>query len=620
MRSKRGLTLLALPLLAVLFLSINVLVGLLLPHVRVDLTENKLFSLSDGTLTVLEAIDEPVTFRLFYSEELGRAAPAYAAYQKRVVNLLEEYAQRSGGGLKLEIFNPAPFSELEDEAVRFGLQGVPLDESGANVYFGLAGSNATDDVEIVPFFQPERERFLEYDLTRMVQALANPERPLVGVLSTLPIQGMFRGAQGSLPPWQVLEQIRANFDTRMLRQDLTEIDDDIDLLMLVQPRELSPAALYAIDQFVMGGGSMLAFVDPYSEVAAVEGRQQGGLPGANAAADLGPLLESWGITLKQDVFVGDLTLGMQVNAGGPRPVQYIAWIQPRASEMAADDVVTGDLEIVSLGTAGILEPIEGGGVTVTPLIRSTPDSMAVEIEEIRFGPRPDQLLEDFEATPETYTLAARLTGRFATAFPDGPPEGVGTATHRVQSDGTGSIIVIADSDLLEDRFWVNRAAFFDRAVNTPFADNGNLVLNALENLSGGEGLIGLRGRGVSQRPFTVFDDLEAEAARQFQAQEEALTDELSKINRKLEELQGGPTGGEAILTPEQEAEILAFERELLAIRASLRDVQRSLRESVEAERTKLLFFNIGLVPALVIVAALVVAFVRTGRRRAGARG
>jgi len=619
----RKLTLLSLPLLAVLFVAVNLLVGQLFPHVRLDLTENRLFTLSDGTLQVLDSVDEPVTLRLFYSEELGAAAPAYGAYKTRVQNLLEEYAQLSGGTVRVEIFNPEPFSELEDQAVRYGLQGVPLDQSGAQVYFGLAGTNSTDDIEIIPFFQPERERFLEYDLTRMVQVLANPERPLVGVLSTLPIQGAFRGAQGSLPPWQVLEQIRGSFDTRFLGTEIDRVADEIDMLMLVQPRALPPATLYAIDQFVLRGGRVLAFVDPYSEVAAAQGGQ-GGMPGGDTAADLGPLLGAWGVGLDTSVFVADRTLGMQVNAGGPRPVQYVAWIQPRGENLASDDVVTGDLDILTLGTAGALTPLAESGLRFDPLIVSSMDSTTVAVDEIRFGPRPQALLDDFTPDAERHVLAARLSGPFATAYPDGPPAGVEAETHAAEphlttSNGPGTVILVADSDLLEDRFWVNRASFFERAVPTPFADNGAFVLNALENLTGGAGLSALRGRGVSQRPFTVFEELEAEAARQFQEQEEALTRRLLEVSQALESLQRGEGDGEAILTPEQEAEIVAFEEELLTIRARLREVQRSLRENVEAERTRLLFLNIGLVPILVVIAALLVAGARAARRRRPAR-
>lgn len=615
MMTTRRLTLMALPLLAVLFVAVNVLVAQLFPQARLDLTENRIYTLSEGTLRVLNSLEEPVTLRLFYSKELGTAAPLYGAYQKQVVNILEEYSDRSGGAVRLELFYPEPFSEMEDQAVRYGLQGAPLDQSGAQVYFGLAGTNTTDDLDVIPFLQPERERFLEYDLTRMVLRLANPDRPVVGVISSLPMNGVFGGGQGAQPPWQIIEQIRGEFDTQFLASDASEIPADVDLLMLVQPRDLSPDLLYAIDQFVVAGGPVLAFADPHSEIGSAITQSRGGMPGLNDGFDFGPLLEAWGVVIDTETFVGDRGRGIQVSAGGPRPVQYIAWISTLAEDFAERDIITGALEKISFGSAGAVQSRGGSDILVSPLINSSADAMAVETQSIRFQPRPDQLLSEFEPADQPFTLAARLTGVFQSAYPEGPPEGVDAQTeHQNSASDISTIILVADSDMLDDRFWVGQGSFF----NQPIADNGNFVLNALEILSGGQGLADLRSRGVSQRPFTVFEALEAEAAIQFQAQEEALTDEIATISERLRALQTGPggiaDGADRLLSDEQEAEIAQSEQRLLAIRAELRDVQRSLRENVEAERTRLLIFNIGLMPALVVVAALIVAFVRSRRR------
>src|SRR5258708_4155013 len=252
------------PLGLVLFVTINVLVNPPLRSARLDLTETRLYTLSEGTKKILGKIDEPVTIRLYFSPRLGREIPLYSNYHARVRDLLDEYASLSAGKLKTEYYDPTPFSDVEDRAVAYRLQGVPLEAGGEQVYFGLAGTNSTDDEEIIAFFQPERERFLEYDLTKLVYNLANPKRRQVGLLSALPIAGAaMPRIPGQMPaPWVVVDQIRQNFPLRQFGSDTANIPADLDLMMVVHPKELSEDGQYALDQFVLRGGRALIFVDP----------------------------------------------------------------------------------------------------------------------------------------------------------------------------------------------------------------------------------------------------------------------------------------------------------------------------------------------------------------------
>ena len=312
---------------AALAIGVNMLVDRLAPRARVDLTQQQLYTLSGGTVSVLRGLQEPVTLRLFYSRRLGAAVPAYGSYAERVRAMLEEYVAVSGGKVRLEVFDPEPFSETEDRALALGMQGVPVDQSGEQIYFGLAGSNLLDDERSIPFFQPERERFLEFDLTRLVYELSSPRRPVVGVMSTLPMNGdprmMMMARGGPAPqPFAVMQTLRQFYTVQDVPLDAQRIADDIQVLMVVHPQGLSEATQYAIDQFVMRGGKLIVFVDPHSEGQA--GRPgPGGRPPANTASELNRLLNAWGIDAPNEAVVLDLRGAWRVRANPNDRVQAV---------------------------------------------------------------------------------------------------------------------------------------------------------------------------------------------------------------------------------------------------------------------------------------------------------
>lgn len=630
--ARRDLSIWAVVALAVvLFLALNVLSQTVFRTARVDLTEGGLYTLSEGTRATLENMSEPLTVRFFFSESLAGDVPGSRQYAQRVRELLETYAATAGGAITLEVIDPEPFSPAEDEAVALGLGGVPMNEQGERLYFGMAATNTTDDLEVVPFFQDARESFLEYDLTRAFYRLANPSRPVVGLISTLPINGGFDPERGALPSWAIADQIGQLFELRDLSVEVARVPDDVDVLMVVHPKDLSGATRYAIDQYVLAGGKAMVFVDPFSEAAA--GIPDPENPMRMHNSRLPELFAAWGVELAPGMIVGDRLSARAVRGGSrerPVAVDYIAWLDLRGDRFNRERIVTAQLGAVNVATAGALSPVEGAGTTFTPLIQSSGEAMLFERMHVQFMPDPAQLLADFVATGEAYVMAAEVTGAVETAFPDGPPadeddgssdpaDGGGAAAlpegHLAESDGPVNLLLVADSDLLADRFWVQVGNFLGQNVIIPAADNGAFVINALDTYAGSSDLIGLRSRRTSDRPFTVVRALERAAEERFRETEQTLQAQVEETEAQLAQLQAGGDGAQAVLTPEQQASIVSFRERLVSTRKQLRDVQLALRQDIERMGAYLKFANIALVPVLVALVGIVVALLRARRRR-----
>lgn len=620
---------------AALAVGANMLVDRLAPRARVDLTQQRLYTLSEGTRSVLQGLQDPVTLRLFYSRRLGSAVPAYGAYAERVRAMLDEYVAVSGGKVRLEVFDPEPFSETEDRALAFGLQGVPVDQSGEQIYFGLAGVNLLDDERTVPFFQPERERFLEFDLTRLVFELSNPRRPVVGVMSPLPLNGdprmmmMMRG-NPQAQPYAVMQTLRQFFTVQDVALDAQRIADEVKVLLVVHPQNLPDATLYAIDQFVMRGGTLVTFVDPHSEGQAMR-PGPGGQPNTRTASSLDRLLNAWGVEAPSDQVVLDLRGAWRVRANPNDRVQavdYVAWFNLQGDSINDSEVATAQLNQVTVASAGQLRRRDGANVEFVPLLTSSDRSMTVPVDRVRENADPARILADFRPDGQRRVIAARVRGELATAFPDGPPPPEGAErpadfpAHRARSEGAANFVVLADADILEDRFWVRVQDFFGQQVATPFSDNGAMVANLVDTFSGGDALISLRSRGESLRPFTVVDDIRREADARFRQTERELTERLQQTERRLRELrqgQGGERGQSgAVITPEQRAEIDAARAQILQTRQQLRAVQLDLRRDIEGMETWLKVLNIAAVPLLLAVFAIGLGVARS-RRRAAAR-
>lgn len=617
---RRSLPLLALALLALAFVAAVALSSVLLRGVRLDLTEKGQYTLSEGTLRILDKVEEPITLKLFYSEHASREFQQFRVFAARVRELLEEIAARSGGKVTLEVIDPLPFSEAEDQAAAYGLQAVPLNNAGQKLYFGLVGANSTDGESLMPFIQPDKEAFLEYDVAKLISTLSVDRLPVVGLISGLPTGPRIDPAGRASPGWVVDRQIAELFELRRLQGYPASIAEDIDLLMLVHPRELPDETLYAIDQFLLRGGRLLVFVDPDAEADTSGVDPLDPLSGAEPRpSDLARLFAGWGIQFDPTRVVLDEKYALQVqpDPNGP-PVRHLAVLGLDAEALNQGDVVSGDLGRLHFSTAGALGLGKDSTLQMEPLAQTSAASALVEARAVRDAVAdPDRLREDFRAGGNALVLAARFTGELASAF----PEREGSEGHLARSSEPVNLIVVADTDVLTDRLWVQVRDFLGQPVYNAFANNGDFVYNAVDNLVGNADLIAVRTRASAERPFEKVEALRRGAEQRYRAQEQRLQQQLDELEQKLAALQQTGADGQAVaVTAEQQAEILRFQDERLRARKALREVQHQLNADIEALGNRLKLINILGMPALVTLVALLVAWRRWSRRRATAEG
>ena len=599
----------SLVLLLALFVVVSMLSSNLLRGLRFDLTENRLYTLSEGTLNILDQLREPVIIYLFFSQEASRDLPQLRSYAERVDELVEEFANHSGGKLILKRIDPAPFSEEEDQAAAFGLQAVPVGASGETLYLGLAGSNTLDDVQAMPFLQPSKEQFLEYDLAKMIASLGNPERKRIGLLSTLDMRpGWNPVTQSAQEAWVVYEQFEQLFAIEDIDPAAAELPEDLDVLMLVHPKDLGEAMRYRVEQFVLGGGHLIAFLDPFAEADRGDPSDPMAQMQMGSASTLGPLLKAWGVAYDPTRVLGDLQYG----AGNTR-MRHIGILSVPSDGLNDDDIVSADLEIVNFSSTGWLEAMEGAGTTFEQLVQSSQNAAPMDASRLRFLNNPADLMNGFNPTGDRYALAARITGPASAsiAAPEGMDEG-----HLAQSGGDGiNVLLFADTDMLTDRMWVQKQPFLGQNLVTSFADNGSLAVNAVDNMLGNRDLISIRTRASSGRPFDRVDEIRVAAERSYRATEERLQLELEDTERKLGELQAAKGDGELmVISEEQQAEIQRFMDRKLEIRHELRQVQHDLQRDIDSLGTRLKILNIALVPAAVMIVALLYAARRRKRQ------
>lgn len=617
---RRSLPLLALALLALAFVAAVSLSSVLLRGARLDLTQKGQYTLSEGTQRILDKIGEPITLKLYYSEQASRDYQQFRVFAARVRELLEEISARSGGKVSLEVIDPLPFSEAEDQAAAYGLQAVPLNTAGEKLYFGLVGANSTDGESLMPFIQPDKEAFLEYDVAKLISTLSVDRLPVVGLISSLPTGPRIDPTGRASPGWVVDRQIAELFELRRLQGYPASIASDIDLLMLVHPRELPEDTLYAIDQFLLRGGRLLVFVDPDAEADAGGVDPLDPLSGSEPRpSDLARLFAGWGIQFDPGRVVLDETHALQVqpDPNGP-PVRHLAVLGLGADALNQGDVVTGDLGRLHLSTAGALGLGKESTLQMEPLAQSSAASALVEARTVRDAvSEPDRLRESFRAGGHALVLAARFTGDLASAF----PERAGQEGHLAESREPVNMIVVADTDVLTDRLWVQVRDFLGQPVYNAFANNGDFVYNMVDNLVGNADLIAVRTRASADRPFEKVEALRRGAEQRYRAREQRLQQQLDELEQKLAALQQTGADGQAVaVTAEQQAEIMRFQDERLRARRELREVQHRLNADIEALGNRLKLINILGMPGLVVLLALLVAWRRWSRRRAVAEG
>jgi len=611
-----------LALAAALFIAIIVLANATLTSWRVDLTENKLFTLSEGTLNILHNLEEPVRLDFYFSQKAMVGYPALMNYGVRVRDMLLEYEAHSNSMLHLNIIDPEVFSEEEDQAVASGMQSAPLNNVGDRAYFGLVGTNSTDEEKNIPFFQSSKESALEYDITKLLYNLSYPEKRVVGIMSSLPV---FGDKQEKLPKWTIIDMIEEFFEIRVLGTNPKNLDG-VDVLMIIHPKDIKEETMFAIDQYVLKGGKVMLFVDPLAEGDRSTPADPNSSVLPDLDSDLNRLTEQWGITVLDQKIVGDINAAMHVqtrSATGPQEVTYLPWLRLARESFNQNDFATSQINVIHMGTTGIIEKNADSEITFTPLIESTKQSMQLDRDFLFIQRDPKIILDNFKSEEKKQVIAARLQGHATTAFPEGLPDDEGnkknSGSDNLVSEGNINIIVIADTDILNDTFWIRYKPYFGVNLPQPIANNGDFVVNALENLSGSSDLASLRTRGEYTRPFERVEAIRRSAELEYREREQKLVATLRETEQKirtLQQKQGGDGGEESalLLTPEQSAEIEKFQTLRIDTRKQLRAVQHDLKKNIESLGAKLRFFNIAFLPLIIILISIGTGVYRVTRR------
>jgi len=612
----------------VIFIAVNVIAGAF-PW-RADLTQEKAYTLSAGTKIVLKKLDTPVTIR-FYCTQSETATPETVFlkdYARRVEDLLHEYEQVAGKNLIVEKFDPQPDSDAEDSARLDGLEAQPL-PGGDNFYLGLC-VNLADQRVAIPFLAPNREKLLEYDITRAITQVLSPEKPTIGVMSALPVFGeranpmMMEAGQRPGASWTFIRQLQQDFNVKNIPMDADRIDDDVKTLVVIFPRGISDKAQYAIDQFVLRGGKLIAFLDPQSAYAS---RQQnpmmGEMPGS---ASLDKLLKAWGIQFDTSKVIADLDFKMELGNQSGQSEDAPAWLALTPEGINPNDIVTGEIDSLWLPLCGAFTGEPAAGLKETVLLHSSKDAELADAFMANMG--GSAVMNSFKPTGVNYNLAIRLTGKFKTAFPDGEPQEAAGETNGVErtagnslkeSKVETSVVLIGDSDLLADEFSLRKMDSPFGELASPMNANLDFAQNLVEQMAGDSNLIGLRSRASLSRPFTRVKQLEAAAEARGQAKIDELQQSLNETQQRLSELQEQKTDKDQrfILSPEQRAEIENFRKKQAEVSRELRQAQKDLRREVVSLETRLTWLNILAIPFVVIAVGVTMAVVK--RKKTSAR-
>lgn len=593
----------------IVFFSLNLLVNSFFGKYELDLTKDKIFTLAEGSQNIVAKSERPVKLRLFFSNKLANGFPTLKSYASRIKGLLREYQDSSGGKISVEFIDPEPFSDTEDLAVSYGLEGVPVDESGSKLYFGLAATNDVDDVQSIPFFHFEREKFIEYDITRIVYELNVAKKPKIGLLSSInmdkePAYTMFGGGAG----WTIIDQLSQIFTIDKLDRKLTAIPKDIDVLMLVQPKNLSDATLYAIEQFVLNGGRAVVFADPKADKKINPELDEQEQVNDGFDENFNKLLNGWGVKINDQKIVLDRLAG-SVPLQSKNEVTSLATFSLRDENVNKEDIITSQLKAINLSNSGVIEVIGDKSIEITPLLKTSSDSMLVDKKDASDS---NKLYKNFKSDNKQYIIAARISGNMKAVFAKNSSDN----NYLAKSKNKVNIIVVADSDLMQDDLWVRKVNFQGYDLLSPIADNASFVANAIDNLIGSSDLISLRGKGTAVKPFIVVEKLKKKAEAQFLSKEEHLKKQLQESESRLQQIkQQSPNANSSLYNKEQEDEIAKFSQEVISIRKELRQVQGQLRDKIEELGTYLKIINIALVPFLVILFAIIMNIYKNNLRK-----
>ena len=610
-------------LLAVGLVAVNVLFAFI--PMRLDITDEGLFTLSDGSRNIVANLEEATTIKLYYSADLAEIPVSFKTYSTKVIELVRRYAALSKGKLSLEIFDPKPDTDEEDWASRYGLEGARL-PTGNTFFFGMVVLSAERE-EVVKFFDPRREKFLEYDISRAISRVGQADKVKLGLLTSLPMAG-YSGpmGRGRGQEWTFITELRKEYAIEMISPgDLVEVPKDIKMMLVIHPKNVTDSVSYALDQFLLRGGKLLVMVDPNSRLDPAA-QQRFGMP---TNSDLKKLFSAWGIQFDATKILGDLELPTRVNSPQDGVVDYPIWVSFNSKFMNREQVITADLEEIALIDTGVFSTKDGFSLKFTPLINSSKKSAMVDFASVRML-SPSALARSIVPDGKERVAAALLTGSFKSAYPGGPPPppkpqpAAGGKTeppkkpalpHLTESKQESSVVLIGDVDFISDQFSIEKFNFFGNVVAKRRNDNFNLVFNAVDFLAGSQDLIYIRSRGRSSRPFTKVSAMLSEAADKFAEEETRLSTKLETVKAKLEAIEKNtPKGQKIILTRDQLEEIKAFQLEEERTKKELRKVRKNLRQKIKALGSSLLFGNLLAMPLLVALVGFVVLFMRNRRK------
>ncbi len=551
----------------------------LFSRTRLDLTENQLFTLNNGTINILKNIDERVHLKMYYSDDATHNIPQLRTYKNTVLDLLNEMQRYSDSKLEITVIDPKMFSPEEDEASQYGLQALPVGEGGENIFFGLVGENSLDTSEIIAFMQPDRESFLEYDIAHLINSLNNPEKKSIAILSSIDIKAKVNeNTREPIPAQIFVTQLEKDYVINHLNNSVENIDDNTDLLMLVHPKELSEKLLFAIDQFVMKGGRLLVFVDPYAQAEIILPDPQNPMAAyqADKNSNIEKLFQAWNINFdpKKVLLDDKYALNIQTQSGS-RPTRHLAYLALTGESFNNSDIITRELDTINLASSGYFE-----SESIQPILKSSAMASTISSDALKFLRDPSELFNNYKADDKNYTVAGRITGKINSVYPNGI-EGVEVSSV-VTSIDEPKVVLFADVDILFDQMWVRSQNFFGRSVYSAFADNGNLITNLMDNMAGSPDLINIRSRKNSARPFTKVIELQKASDKKFREQENVLKQRLRETEEKLNEIQREKgQQNRLIMSQEQEQELQKFQNEKLEVRKRLREVRRALDKDIK---------------------------------------
>lgn len=604
-------------------------------NIRFDGTADKLYTLSEGTIKTLKKLDKNVNIRFYYSKDAAQMPVGLKTYASRVEDLLKEYRRHAGKRIQITKLNPKPDSDAEDSANIDGVIGQSTDMFGADdrIYLGLAITCA-DNTQAIPFLSPEREMLLEYDLTRAIINVTNPKKNKVGVLSAMKVFGgidnpmlMMQGQGGMKPAWFIVSELKKEYDVVEVSMDTAEIASDIDVMLVLHPKDIGDAAMFALDQFVLRGGRLIAFLDPLCMADMQDQQQMQMQYTPPPSSTMEPLLKAWGINFNVDQVIVDRANSTAIRRSAQGGAEQMPTVLSLTRDnVAADDPVTAQLSSILLLNAGMFTGDPAEGLTKTTLLKSSDDSQM--IEKFMAQRSGEDMLRSFRSDEKAKDIAIRLTGTFKTAYPDGPPpptpkDGEDTAPPPPAapeggwlqaSTKPGAVVLVADADILYDAFCVRQSSIFGQRFTQPINHNLALAQNLVENMAGDSALFAIRSRSGTARPFTRVRAMEIAAAERYQAQINKLETELQDIQREINELQRKRTPGEKDLLSSEQREVLAkFRRKEAEAKKELKEVRKQLRQDIDSLENNIMLANIALMPALVIIGGITLAIIKRKR-------